>query len=132
MSGINDITITGKLTSGLTQQKHTGEIFTIDNKAYGGSILSKTYDVTGVLKQITMDPLGNLYGINNLNSLSMTAGNLTVVGETMLSNNLTMYSTSPPQRQMTASYYNFSSSSLSAPTYTGRIYASGGINDGNI
>jgi microcystin-dependent protein len=43
--------------------------------------------------------------------------------------NISMNSTTNTNRQITASYHNFSSSTISTPTYVSRIYATSGVSD---
>lgn len=67
MSGINDLNLKNKLifaNNSITHQ-YSNSQYIIDNKNNGSSIKIRNYDNGAVMREITIDPLLNMSGINN-------------------------------------------------------------------
>ena len=68
MTGGNDISITGKLSlaSSSVTHSHLNQKYTISNKNNGSTTVFQNYDANGLMRELTIDPLINVSGINDI------------------------------------------------------------------
>lgn len=76
MSGGNDISISGKLSiSSSITHMHSNQRYTIDNKKNGSSVVFQNYDTNGLMRELTIDPLLNISGANDIGCTRLLINN---------------------------------------------------------
>ena len=76
VSGINDLNIRSRLSfanNSITHQYINAQ-YVIDNKNNGSSIKMRNYDAGGVMREMIIDPLLNMSGLNNVSCSSLSIG----------------------------------------------------------
>lgn len=114
MSGLNDITLQGKIilaNNSITHQYVNGE-YRIDNKNNGSVIKIKNYDNSGIMRELTIDQFINMSGINDLRCNRLYIANSLI--------DFTLYNTTANNAQM-LSYGSFPYRQTNIATGEGQI-----------